>query len=250
VVPPGAGPDFPSQYNADTLISYEAGLRAETGDGKFSIDASAYYLDWRDIQVNITYQVPGIGTVNGDGNGRKAASKGFEVTATARPTSGLEFVANVAYNDARLKGDLPGIDIGEVDGNGNVVLVPPGFDGDRLPYAPEWTVNFAGDYHWSLAGGAEAFIGGDVHLTSDQQTDFDPAYRIAIGRRQVIDGYATLDLHAGVDFDPVRLTLFAHNLTNSRGMINVAGFGARPGGAVAVTPIRPRTIGATLDFDF
>ncbi|MGN6375651.1 MAG: TonB-dependent receptor [Sphingomonas sp.] len=250
VVPPGAGPDFPSQYNADTLISYEAGVRAETKDRKFALDASIYYLDWSDIQVSITYQVPGIGTVSGDGNGRKAVSKGAEVTATLRPISGFDLVASLAYNDARLKGDLPGIDIGQVDAGGNTVLVPPGFDGDRLPYAPEWTVSVSSEYQWALTGRTNAFLGGNLRMISDQSTDFDPAYRIAIGKRQSIGGYATLDLHAGLDFDPFRVTVFAHNVTDTTGAIGVGGYGARPGGAIAVTPIRPRTVGATVDFSF
>ncbi|MBW4332153.1 TonB-dependent receptor [Stakelama sp. CBK3Z-3] len=244
VVPPGAGPDFPSQYNADTLVSYEAGVRAETADRTFAIDASLYYLDWKDIQVTVTYQVPGIGTVTGDGNGRKAISKGAEITATMRPIVGLDVIASVAYNDAKLDGDLPGIDIGVGS------LVPPGYDGDRLPYAPEWTANVGADYQWALPGGADAFVGGNVHLISDQATDFDPTYRMELGRRQVIDGYATVDLHAGVDFDPVRFTVFVHNLNNSGGLVNVGPYGARPGEAVSVTPIRPRTFGATVEFGF
>ena len=191
VVPPGAGADFPSQYDADTLVSYEAGIRAETADRTFAIDASVYYLDWKDIQVSVTYQVPAIGTVTGDGNGKKAVSKGAEVTATLRPTAGLDVIASVSYNDAKLKGDLPGIDIGVGS------LVPPGFDGDRLPYAPEWSANFGADYQWALSERAEAFVGGNVHLISDQATDFDPIYRLVIGRRQSVDGFATVDLHAG-----------------------------------------------------
>lgn len=250
VVPPGAGPDFPAQYAADTLISYEAGIRAETSDRTFAIDAALYYLDWKDIQVSITYQVPAIGTVTGDGNGRKATSKGAEITATMRPIRGLDIVANATYNDAKLDGDLPGIDIGLTDEEGNSVLVAPGFDGDRLPYAPEWSVNLSADYSWAVSDRLQAFVGGNVRVIGDQPTDFDPTYRMVIGRRQHVDGYTTVDLRAGLDFDPFSLSIFAKNVTNADGAINVSAFGTRPGGAVAVTPIRPRTIGATLDFRF
>lgn len=244
VVPPGAGADFPRQFNADTLISYEAGVRAETADRSFAIDASVFYLDWKDIQVSVTYQVPGLGAFTGDGNGRKAKSQGAEVTATLRPVSGFDVIASIAYTDAKLTDDLPGIDIGTGS------LVPPGYDGDRLPYAPEWSATISADYQWTLSGGAEAFVGGNVHLMSDQATDFDPTYRMVLGRRQSIDGYATVGLRAGVDIDPFRVTVFAHNLTNSGGLVNVGAYGARPGGAIDATPIRPRTFGATVEWGF
>ncbi len=93
VVPPNSPPDYPSKYNADTLISYEAGVRAETSDRSFAIDASVYYLDWRDIQVLVTYDTS-IGPVSADGNGDSASSAGAEITATMRPVRGLDVVLN------------------------------------------------------------------------------------------------------------------------------------------------------------
>lgn len=235
VVPPGAGEDFPSQYSADTLISYEAGVRAETPDRTFGIDASFYYLDWRDIQVLVTYDTA-IGPVNADGNGESATSKGAEVTATLRPTRGLDIVANVAYNDAQLDEDLPA-------GNG-------GYAGDRLPYAPEWSANISADYEWSVGGSAMAYLGGSVRFISDQPGGFDDNYRTTFGRRLVIDGYATADLRAGVTFGNVEVALYAKNVTNTLGVMSATQFGARPGTSLLASPIRPRTVGITLGADF
>ncbi|KRB82238.1 TonB-dependent receptor [Sphingomonas sp. Root710] len=235
VVPPGAGAGFPSQYDADTLVSYEAGIRAETADRTFAIDASFYYLDWRKIQVLVTYNTA-IGPVNADGNGDSATSKGAEVTATLRPTRGLSIVVNGAYNSAKLDEDLP-------PGNG-------GFAGDRLPYAPEWSVNVSADYEWSLGDDAKAYVGGSVRLLSDQVTDFDDNYQTAFGRRLTIDGYTVVDLRAGVDFGRYNLSIYAKNVTNNLGLSSVGSFAARPGTAVLASPIRPRTLGMTLGASF
>lgn len=234
VVPPGAGSAFPGFFEADTLISYEAGIRGETSDRSFALDASLYYLDWDNIQVLVVYQT-GIGPVGADGNGDTARSQGAEVTATLRLTRGFEIVANVAYNDATLREDLP-------EGNG-------GFAGDRLPYAPEWTANLSADYEWAL-GNATAFVGGNVRLVSDQATDFDLSYLDAFGRRPAIDGFATVDLRAGARFGAFNITAFAKNLGNSRGLTNAGGFGTRPGTAISASPIRPRTLGVTLGAAF
>ena len=55
---------------------------------------------------------------------------------------------------------------------------------------------------------------------------------------------------SGVEFGPVNATLFAKNVFNSRGLTDAGGFGTRPGGAVAVSPIRRRTLGVTVGFAF
>ncbi|GAB5352776.1 TonB-dependent receptor [Qipengyuania sp. 483] len=235
VVPPGAGSSFPTQFDADTLISYEAGVRAETPGQEFSIDASVYYLDWRDIQVLVTYNTD-IGPVGADGNGETATSKGAEITATLRPTRGLDLVASMAYSDAKLDEDLP-------DGNG-------GFAGDRLPYAPEWTANFAADYEWSLGGETTAFVGGNVRLVSDQAGNFDANYQEAFGRRLKLDGYASADLRAGVRLERFSINAYMRNVTNSRGLTGLGDFLLRPGTTLSAAPIRPRTYGVTVGAEF
>ncbi|QNQ09784.1 TonB-dependent receptor [Sphingomonas alpina] len=235
VVPPGSGPDFPVTFKADTLISYEAGIRAETADRTFGIDASVYYLDWKDILVFGAFD-SAVGQIGANDNGKKARSYGAEVTATIRPTAGFTVVLNTAYNDANLTDDTP--------------AVTGGFDGDRLPFSPKWNANLSADYEWRLSGSARAFVGGNIRLIGDQAADFDTGYRAAFGRRLQLDGYQTVDLRAGVDFGSFTVTAYAKNLTNERGFNNLAGFGTRPGTAVAASPIRPRTVGATLGFSF
>lgn len=235
VVPPGSPADYPSRYRADTLVSYEAGIRAETLDRSFAIDASVYYLDWRDIQVLVTYNTS-IGPVSADGNGESATSKGAEITATLRPTRGFDVAVNLAYNDARLDEALP-------VGNG-------GFASDRLPYAPELSANFSADYEWAIGNSVTAYIGGNVRLISDQFTNFDDNYRTAFGRRLSIDGFATADLRAGVQFETFNLALYAKNVTNTLGLTSAEGYLARPGTSMEAAPIRPRTIGFTVGASF
>ncbi len=246
--PPGAPADFPFQYNADTLISYEGGVRAETADRTFGIDASAYYLDWKDIQI-LTIVNTSVGLFAANANGQKARSYGAEVTGTIRPTSGLTATAIFAYNNARLKGDTA------PPGGINAI---GGLDGDRLPYAPEFTVTVSSDYEFGVGAGATAFVGGNVSLKSDQPTAFDANYRAAFGRRLEIDGYATVDLRAGIDFDRFTVKAYLNNLFDSRGLLSASystlTFDPAIGGTgeayVSASPVRPRTIGVTAGLSF
>lgn len=233
VVPPGAPADYPFQFKADTLLSYEAGIRAETADRSFGIDASIYYLDWKKIQIVASFQ-SAAGPINADANGKGAESYGAEVTATLRPTRGLSVVGSVAYNHAKLTDDT---------GNG-------GFKNDQLPYAPRWNANLSADYEWSIGAAAKAFVGADLRLVSDRPGDFDAGYQAAFGRRLILDGFDTVDVRAGVNFGKVDLTVFGRNLANARGLTTANTFGARPAGAIDLSPIRPRTIGATLGFRY
>ncbi len=248
-IPPGAPAGFPSEFDADTLISYEAGLRAETPDRKFAFDGSIFYLDWDDILITTTTTVNGT-PVGINGNGRRARSKGAEVTATMRPTRGFSVVGTLAYTDAKLRDDT-------TPAAGGLNLLG-GLAGDRLPYAPKITANMSADYEFPIGENATAFVGANVHLVGDQEAGFNAAYRAAFGRRILVDGYQTLDLRAGVEFGNVSIQAYARNLTNEYGIVS-AGYGpftiptaiggqARP--LATVSTIRPRTIGAMVGVKF
>lgn len=86
LLPPNVPAGTPQTYSSDLLISYEAGIKAETADRSFSIDAAAFHIDWTDIQLFTVINNFGL-----NANGGKAKSDGFEFTATLRPTRGFVF---------------------------------------------------------------------------------------------------------------------------------------------------------------
>src|SRR3546814_6772738 len=126
----------PRSTRTDTLFPYttlfrSAGIKAETADRSFAIDAAAFHIDWTDIQL--------FTVINGFGlnaNGGKAKSDGFEFTATLKPTRGLVASLNGAYTHARLTTDT----------DPNV----GGLAGDRLPFVPKFNWNANVDYSWNL----------------------------------------------------------------------------------------------------
>jgi outer membrane receptor protein involved in Fe transport len=250
-VPPSAGPDFPSSYDADTIVSYEAGIRGETQDRIFGFDASVYYNDWKDIQLFTVIETD-FGSFGVNANGRGARSYGAELAFTARPTRGLNLQANLVYTNAKLTDDTTLEDGG--------VNIPGGLDGDRLPNTPEWSATLSADYEWAVFDNARAYVGGNLRWVSDQYTNgFSPQYRADFGERLEIDSYATVDLRAGVDFGKFNLQLYAKNLTDTDGFTSLAYPRVVPASLepasteaslVTATAFRPRTIGLTAGFEF
>lgn len=249
-VPAGAGAGFPTEFDADTLVSYEAGLRAETADRRFSFDGSVYYLDWKDILIT-SVVVTAAGPAGVNANGREARSYGFELTGTARPISGLSLVANLAYTNARLRDDTTP-PAGGTNG-------PGGLKGDRLPYTPEWSGNLSADYEWDLTGDMTAFVGGNIRFLGDQTAGFSAAYRTAFGQRIKIDGYQTIDLRGGIVFDnKLTVSAYVKNLTDEYGLTSAGGYPFTVATAIGGTgtpllraaSIRPRTMGFTVGYEF
>lgn len=248
-VPPGAAANFPTEFNSDTLVSYEIGFRGQTADRKFAIDASVYYIDWDDILILSTAN-SAAGPVGVNANGRRARSKGAELTATFRPARGLSLIASGAYNDAELRDDtIP---------TGGGINLTGGLAGDELPYSPRLTGNLSADYEWTLSNGIEAFVGGNLRAVSEQTAGFSAAYRAAYGRRIKIDGYETVDLRAGVNIGGYTVQAFARNVFNAAGVVSAGGFPfavpAALGGTairlINVSTIRPRTLGLIVGAKF
>ena len=250
-VPPNAPANFPTSFVADTLISYEVGLRAETANHMFSFDGSIFRLDWDDILINTVFIDPATGTQFGaNGNGRRARSQGAEFLVTVRPVHGLTIAANVAYTRAKLLDDTtPAPGIPNLTG---------GLAGDPLPFTPRWSATLSGDYEWAIGDNARAFVGANLRTVSHRTSGFSAAYRAAFGHLIVLDGYQTVDLRAGVDFGHFSIGAYARNLTNSDGLVNAGGYpttipvvvGGNNVPLATASRIRPRTLGLTLGFNY
>lgn len=231
ILPPAAPADTPRTYQSDSVLSYEVGFKAETADRRLGIDVSAFYIDWKDIQLFAVINNFGV-----NANGGKAKSSGVEFTLTTRPLRGLNVSLNGAYTIAKLTDDTPAI-VG-------------GFDGDRLPFNPEASVGINADYEWTLAGETTAFLGASFRGVSKQNGDFDLAYRSANGRQRQVRAYDVVDLRAGVDLGAFSVEAFAKNVTDSHGRTSTGGIGGFPNGALPTGVIRPRSFGVTVGAGF
>jgi outer membrane receptor protein involved in Fe transport len=243
VLPPGSIDQDLATYDSDSIISYEAGVKAETADRRFSVDAAVFHIDWSDIQLLATDAASGFSF---NSNGGKAKSDGFELTLAARPMPGLELSANAAYTNARLSDDVPADTAGRI----------PARKGDQLPFTPKLATALNADYQWAVGGNALAHFGGSWRHVSGQTASYDAVFRQTFNHQRHVDSYDVFDLNAGVDFGRFDVQAFVKNLGNSHGVTSTTGttvfqvFSIFPGGAIGTGIITPRTVGLSVGFDY
>jgi outer membrane receptor protein involved in Fe transport len=221
----GAQLNSPS-FASDSLKSYEVGLKAETADRTFSVDASAYYIDWSNIQI--------VGAVLGLtnlGNAGDAGIKGAELTLTARPDHRTTITGAFAYNDGRLTDADPTLG---------------GRDGERLPNSPHFTATVNAD--WVLVeSDFKPTFGATLRYVSDRTASFDASLSAP---QYHLPDYTSVDLRAGATFGRVNAQLFVHNLFDVRGQLSAFTAVAALGAPVQVSILQPRTVGLSLTTRF
>jgi len=225
IVPPGAPPGYPSSYDSDSLTSYEAGYKGTSADGLFAVDFTAYYLDWKDIQILTEFL-----DYNINGNAGKASSKGFEFSGSVVPTEGLDFTLNAAYTNAKLTEDT--------------AAAFGGLDGDHLPYVPKWSFGLMGTYEWAVGSGSTAYVGGTLGYTGKRPYSFND--RESDGSLVKIPGFTTVDLRAGIEAGRWAFEVYAKNLFDELGITSVGTANTPYSGYVDMGIIRPQAFGFTV----
>ena len=161
-LPPNCGTGFPTSYNSDSLWSYEVGTKDRFLNRTLQVSASAFYVDWSNIQQ--AFYVPACGiqfTTNAGG----AISKGFDLESQWQVTRALDLELTVGYTDARFSQTA-------LDANGDVLNVK----GDALDLPP-WTVTVAAQYDFSVLD-RDAFVRADYEFASKRTAPIpneDPA---------------------------------------------------------------------------
>jgi outer membrane receptor protein involved in Fe transport len=92
----------PLKYKPDKLFNYEAGIKSQWFDHRLTVNASAFLMKWKDIQLETNYVGGAPWYVRGTTNGGGAESKGIELSVAARATRQLSFDFNVTAADPKL----------------------------------------------------------------------------------------------------------------------------------------------------
>lgn len=216
-------PGVPRTSNPDMTHNYEIGLKGDFFNEKLSLDASLYYIDWKNIQIQLTHP---ISRVVYSTNGSGAKSEGVEMSATARPLPGLSIEAWGAYDNAVLTQAFPT--------NSPVYGVP----GDRLPYAARYSGSLSLNQDFPVLESLAGFVGGQVSYVGDSVGVF-----VASPHRQNFPAYTRVDLHAGMKFESWTANLYVNNVTDERALVN-GGIGYfYPAARIYITP---RTVGLNI----
>ncbi|MXP42045.1 TonB-dependent receptor [Altererythrobacter soli] len=223
----------PASFESDSVWSYELGTKSRIARG-LNVAASAYHIDWTNIQRGVALPLCGFGFTTNLGSAR---IRGFDLQADARLTDNLTMGVAVGHVNARFQETIP-LATGE-----NLVT-----EGDRVPVSP-WTVSLSGDYVVPI-GSNEAYLHAEYNYAADYRgplvsenplnSSFDPDNfpQPSIQRASI---------RSGVRFDNLDVSLFVNNLWSSRQL--VARENQQLGSpAYFQTFLRPRTIGLTVSY--
>jgi outer membrane receptor protein involved in Fe transport len=216
----------PVSFKPDKTTNYEIGAKADLLDHVLSLDGSIYYIDWNDIQLQVSAPLGAIYYINAS----RAKSQGVELSATLRPVGGLTISAWGSWNDAELTANFPA-DSAAI-----------GSSGDRLPYTARFTGNFSVHDEFALGPRITGFAGASVSYVGRRENNFAPSY--APGRLE-FPSYTQTSLHAGARYESWTISAFVNNLTDERGIIgtNLPTFSN-------IIYIQPRTAGLSVSKSF
>jgi iron complex outermembrane receptor protein len=223
-----APPGIPLQSKPDKTENYELGLKGDFLDHRFSVDASIYYIDWKDLQAFVT-DPSGFGYRTNVGG---AKSEGVELSLQARPWTGFLVSTWATYDDAVLTKSFPP----GSDGYG----VP----GTRLPYSSRWSGFIGAQQDFSLKADVTGFVGGQLSLVGDRPGLFAPD---AMTPRPNYPFYAQANVRGGVNYQSWTTNLYVNNVTDRRGLIG-GGLGTYPPSGFQY--ITPRTVGINVSRSF
>ena len=267
----------PYTYPPDTLINNEIGLKSEWLDHRLLVNASAYIMNWNDVQTQI-YNPPVFGNTTFGVQGPDYRIKGFELQLAYRVTTGLTLQGSLSHNNASetnspcitsvggandphgIKGNPTPLgscitQVYDAIQRQNVPLLNPlGAVGATPAFSPTLQWNARARYDWTLASDYNAFVSFGASYTgsmNNQPSSFTPAPAApAIPTTTWLlynqPAYTTYDAQLGVTKDHWRVMVWGTNLSNS----HASTFTSSAQFIEAEVPLRPRVLGLTMGWSF
>lgn len=232
-VPYGA-PRF-GVVEAETVDSFEVGLKTALFDRRVRLDTAVYYYDYDNFQT-----VEQQGTLFIITNAGKAKAYGFEAQGEWRVAGGFDVYATYAYNHARFDGGA--------------------YDGNRFRLSPDNTYSLGANWRFDALGGevsirpsytwqSKVFFDDNNDRSVFQQP---PAALLPDNDQDEFqDAYGLVDLRLG--FKPAEgswtLGAFVTNLTDEEYIIDAGNTGDSLGLPTFIGG-RPRMMGLTIGWTY
>lgn len=236
--------EAPETFDSDKLTSYEIGTKNTFANGRVTLNAAAFRIDWTDLQQEIFLATCGFFFTENVGEAR---SEGIEIELTATPIEPLTITANLGHFNARLNSKTQG---GIAPATNEPVLI--GKSGDPIVGSPDWTVALAGEYRFALPVKTEGegflrvdyqYVGSRARTPPEGRVGHNPS----IFRAKEYDIFSArlgARLDSGLD-----VAVFVNNIANRQPKIGQFSF--EPTNTVLpTTSLMPRTIGVTVGKQF
>jgi outer membrane receptor protein involved in Fe transport len=235
------GGNFPTQYNSDSTWSYEIGTKNKFLDRTLSVSASAFYVEWSNIQQAIYVPQCGIQYTTNVGD---AISQGFDLQATWLATSHLQFDLAVGYTDAKYSRTA-------FDPATGGILARAG-DSIGVSGIVPWTLTLGIQYNFEIDDKA-AFVRGDYEFSSRrhrQTNSEDPITEYYDAGLKPDPATSLFSLRAGISPDDNwEFNLFMDNVFNAHPQLSLA---HQDQFTLLYTAesFRPRTTGVTATYRY
>ena len=214
-------------FDDEVLTSYEAGLKATLADGRVQLNTSAFYYDYKDVQV---FSQLGLQTLTFNRDGR---IYGAEAELNARITPRLSAGTALSLLNSRLKPiEVPNLVTGTRA------------ESQRVPNAPARTIS--------------AYVRQIVPMGSNQLSLAADIKRVSSQKLNLINYAATREpaytfANARIGFGPAderwEVAGFVQNLTNARYRVAASPFVTTNGSLIEIYA-PPRTYGVSLLYKY
>jgi iron complex outermembrane recepter protein len=220
-------------FNPEKLDAYELGIKTETQDRRLRMNASSFFYNYTDIQVQ-SFQ----NAVLLISNGASSHIYGLDLNAEAAVTRGLSLHAGAtlmhsrftSYPNAKLSSEIPGG--GTAYGVGSAV-------GNRLPFAPSAVATVALDYSIPTVVGT---FGLNASYAYNKGWYAEPDNRLRQPAYSLVNGQLSWVPKDGA----YEIDFFGQNLTNVYYATTM--FSQSQGDSIEYAP--PRTFGVKLKASF
>lgn len=217
-----------SQFDNEVATNYEAGIKATMLDGRMTVNASAFYIDYANQQLSFVILDPNdaTNTLRGVLNIPATDINGLELEIAARPMDGLDVNVGVGIADTSI-----------VSVDQSSPFASPEAIGKTSPLAPPFTFNAGFTYTHPVASDMNLLFHGNYRRRGGFY--FDLNNTIKTGTKDFLGG------KIAIEGDNWSAGIFGRNLTNTRHATNVSITGAD-----LRVPNQPRSYGVEASFRF
>jgi iron complex outermembrane receptor protein len=209
----------PSIADSETTMSYEAGIKTVLFDRRLRFNLTGYFFKTKDLQLSA---VGGVQNANLLLNADAVKGSGFEAELEARPVTGLTLTGGISYNKTKIHDDnltvepcgapCTVLDPFDPDQPANVFI-----DGNSLPQAPKWTVNWTAGYEYPVGPGA-IYVFTDWYYRS--KINFFLYESVEFSDDKLLEG----GLRIGYRTDRYDIAGFVRNITNDESAVSAIDF--------------------------
>ena len=219
--------NVPTNYDPDSLWSYELGTKSLAFEKTLSINADIYFIEWKKIQQSIVIPICGgqFNTNVGD-----ARAVGGEIEARYKPPAiaGLMLGLNLGAEHAYITSSV----------NATAFAV-----GDHVLYTPEYTATLLADYGWHVTDTLGAFVRADYEYIGKSYGAFSPQSSQPF---YIDPAYGVVNFNAGITIGKFEVSAFAKNLADNKTILQ----SPQVNGVTEGYTLRPRTIGVSVQAKF